>query len=212
MKKAAFILFLVLITFQQVSAQKEISLGLLKGSSLTIYGSSNIVPFKIQLKGDNFPVQNLSIYATQSENKIFVSEKVFSIDVKKFTSDNRMALRDFKKLIKSDRYPEISVEITSLEFNSKTSDQESTGSATGFITITGIKKEYRIPLSYNKFNNVYYAEGKLKLSIKDFGLNPPSEMLGLIKVNEWIDIEFNLNFYLDKLNVERNSLALVKPK
>ena len=207
MRRVFQILLFIFLTFQQSNAQNEFSVELLKGSSLTINGNTNIVPFKIQLKGDNFPLKNISVSATHRENKIFVSENSFSIDVKKFTSENKMALRDFKKLIKSDRYPEILFEIASLEFENNHCDKESAGKATGYLIITGIKKEYNIFLSFNKLDNVYYVQGKVKLSIKDFGLTPPTEMMGLIKVSEWIDIAFNLNLSLIVLNQERSSIA-----
>lgn len=207
MKRVVQILLFIFLTFQQVFGQTDVSIDLLKGSSLTINGNSNIVPFKIHLKGDNFPFKNVSVSATQKENKIFVSQTMFSIDVKNFTSENKMALRDFKKLIKSDRYPEISVEITSLEITPKSCGRESAGKATGYLTISGVTKEYNISLSVNKFENIYYTQGKVKLSIKDFGLTPPTEMMGLIKVSEWIDIAFNLNLSLIVLNQERSSIA-----
>lgn len=207
MRRVFQILLFIFLTFQQSNAQNEFSVKLLKGSSLTINGNTNIVPFKIQLKGDNFPLKNISVSATHRENKIFVSENSFSIDIKKFTSENKMALRDFKKLIKSDRYPEILFEIASLEFENNHCDKESAGKATGYLIITGIKKEYNIFLSSNKLDNVYYVQGKVKLSIKDFGLTPPTEMMGLIKVSEWIDIAFNLNLSLIVLNQERSSIA-----
>jgi len=31
-----------------------------------------------------------------------------------------------------------------------------------------------------------------KISIRDFGLTPISQMMGLIKVSEWIDIDFHM--------------------
>lgn len=207
MTRVVQILLFIFLTFQQAIAQNEVSVDLLKGSSLTINGNSNIVPFKIQLKGDNFPFKNISVSAIQKENKIFVSQTMFSIDVKNFTSENKMALRDFKKLIKYDRYPEISVEITSLEITPKPCGRESVGKATGLLTISGITREYNISLSMNRFENEYYTQGRVKLSIKDFGLTPPVEMMGLIKVSEWIEVAFNLNLSLVILNPDRNSIA-----
>jgi hypothetical protein len=35
-------------------------------------------------------------------------------------------------------------------------------------------------------------DGEKRLSIKDFGLEPPSPLMGLIKVSEWIDIHLKL--------------------
>ncbi len=208
MKRAIGIILLV-VAFQQVQAQKRVSLDLMKGSSLTILGKSNIVPFKIFLKGDSFPSGKLSLVTTEKENKIFLNDGQLSVNVNDFTSDNRMALRDFKKLVKSESFPEIKLEITSLDLQRKSCGKAFGGIANSVLTITGVSKQYIIPLNLESCSDFYTAEGRVKLSIRDFGLNPPVEMMGLIKVSEWIEIVFNVN-----LNIygpeESNALASAK--
>ena len=208
MKRAIGIILLV-VAFQQVQAQKRVSLDLMKGSSLTILGKSNIVPFKIFLKGDSFPSGKLSLVTTEKENKIFLNDGQLSVNVNDFTSDNRMALRDFKKLVKSESFPEIKLEITSLDLQRKSCGKAFGGTANSVLTITGVSKQYIIPLNLESCSDFYTAEGRVKLSIRDFGLNPPVEMMGLIKVSEWIEIVFNVN-----LNIygpeDSNALASAK--
>lgn len=198
MKTITAILISIMMYSFEVTAQETVQFDLLKSSSITIYGNSNITPFNIYLKGDNFPEKRFSVKATEKDNKIFISGSVFSVDVNRFTSGNKMALRDFKKLIKSDVYPEISVEVTSLDIKKSACGKKENIDATGTLTITGVRKSYAVSLNYNESTDVYSATGSIKVNIRDFGLKPPVEMLGLIKVSEWIDINFKLNFNLAK--------------
>ncbi len=66
------------------------------------------------------------------------------------------------------------------------------------ITITDVTKQYSLPFSASLFNNYLSADGKLKLTIKDFGLIPPVEMFGLVKTNEWLEIDLKISALLIK--------------
>jgi hypothetical protein len=73
------------------------------------------------------------------------------------------------------------------------------------ITITGITKYYSIPISFTNNGDLYTVNGNKKLSIRDFGLTPQNKMMGLIKVSEWIDIDFHMIY---KINSEKDLAKL----
>jgi len=60
------------------------------------------------------------------------------------------------------------------------------------ITIAGVTKQYYIPVSSNQHGEDVFVDGGKKISIRDFGLEAPEVMYGLIKVSEWINIDFHL--------------------
>lgn len=66
------------------------------------------------------------------------------------------------------------------------------GNAYANITITGITKQYCFPISSDSDGENYFLNGRKNISIRDFGLIPPVEMMGLIKVSEWIDLDFHI--------------------
>jgi hypothetical protein len=160
-------------------------------SSIIINGSTNIIPFRLSQTGDKLANKVYTVTASQVQNKIILNQNQYSIVVKNFNSMNKMALRDFMKLMKSDVYPEIKVQLNYIE-NQSGLDDYSKGQASVNITLTGITKHYIIPISAKKSSDFYNLIGKMRLTIKDFGITPPTEMLGMIKVNEWIDIDLNL--------------------
>ena len=193
MKKFISLLVICLVFDPSSSAQTLVSAELLKNSSLTISGSTNIVPFKLFQNGDKLSRSKLTIAATQSQNKITLSQNQLSVVVKNFVSNNPMALRDFLKLLKSDTYPTLQVQLNYLDLLPLSEKEESySGNALVSITITGITRHYSIPISLKSNGDLYTVNGIKKLSIRDFGLTPKTKMLGMIKVSEWIDIDFHM--------------------
>ena len=185
MKLLPGIIILILTGFQSLSAQDIVSLNLQKNSSINVYGSSNLFTFKLVLKGDKLPEENFTIKTIRSQNKIVLGQNQLSVAVRNFTSNNKMALRDFFKLLKADNYPFMRFQLNSIEI------MPNQIRAFVNITITSITKEYCIIVSASHNGDIYTITGRKSLSIKDFCLIPPVEMMGLIRVNEFIEIELN---------------------
>lgn len=197
-------IFFTLIAVKTVS-QTTVKVDLMKSSWLSIKGSTNVIPFKLIHNGENLLGKSIILTASQQQNKIYLSQNQLSIQVKDFSSDNLMALKDFQKLIKSDIYPTIKVQLKFIEtLKGKEEDVYSKGNAWVNITITGITKQYKIPVWSSKNCEYITVGGESKISIQDFDLKPPVEMFGLIKVSEWININFCM---VCKLTIDKN-LAL----
>ena len=107
-------LFYLLVSVP-IFAQPLVNVSLQKNSSLTITGTTNVVSFKIFQNGEDLSNKKLSFTTSQNQNKISLSENKLSVAVKNFSSHNKMALRDFLKLIKSDTYPNMQVQINYLD-------------------------------------------------------------------------------------------------
>jgi hypothetical protein len=187
------ILVLAIIS-TNLSSQTTVKVDLLKNSWLAIKGTSNVLSFKLTHNGEKLLGKSITMTATQSQNKLYLSLNQLAIQVRNFTSDNPMALRDFMKLIKSNAYPTIKTQLNFIETLSA-NDKEDTyskGTASVNITITGVTRQYSIPVSSNKNGEIISVAGEKRINIRDFGLEPPIEMLGLIKVSEWISIDFRM--------------------
>lgn len=179
--------------FPHSFAQTTLTVELQKNSSIVIQGSSNLVSFKLSQSGEALLKKSLVITATQTQDQILLSHTSYSILVNSFTSNNKMALRDFLQLVKSTIYPSLQVQLKHIEPIPKVLNSVySKGQAFVNITITGVTKQYIIPISSEKKGDLYSFIGGKRIDIRDFGLTPPVKMMGLIKVSEWIDIEFNI--------------------
>ncbi len=66
------------------------------------------------------------------------------------------------------------------------------------LTITGQTKSYSIPFETHQNDSKIHLKGNKRISIRDFGLEPPITMMGLIKVSEWIEIQFSTDCIVRK--------------
>jgi len=193
MKRLLAVLFFVLAVFTISGAQTQARLELDNSSSLTIFGSTNISKFKLVLPGDKFPGKSFSFTYQQNQNKISLCQNRLALEVNNFTSNNRIALNGFLKLIKSKTYPVLDIQLNNMEIFSPVPGSNSiNGKAFLNITITGVTKLYQIPFSSISENGMRYADGKMRISIRDFGLIPPVEMMGMVKTSEWIEISLHI--------------------
>jgi hypothetical protein len=193
MKKTITYIFLFFLFSSNLSAQTTVKIDLMKNSWLAINGTTNIISFKLVHEGEKLLGSGLTISVTQQQDKLFLSENKLSIDVINFKSDNKMALRDFLKLIKSDSYPTLDVHLNYIETTPGIEKEKySKGNAVLDITITGITNQYNFPVISSRHGEFITVDGSKKINIRDFGLEPPTEMFGLIKVSEWITINFHM--------------------
>ena len=193
MKKIIVLLLLLLISSNFFFAQNTFSVDLQKNSSITIHGTTNLLSFKLIQTGEKLTKRNFIITASENHNKIILSQNEHTILVKDFSSENKMAQRDFLKLVKADMYPSFHVKVNYFEIDPNTINNDIAKATVSVdLTITGKTKQYSIPVKSVRDGDNYKLNGNKKINIRDFGLDPPVEMMGLIRVSEWINIDFNI--------------------
>jgi len=204
MKKIlVLILFIVFAHNQFIMAQATFWVDIQKNSSITINGTTNLLSFKLSQSGEKLSKRTFTINASQVQNKIVLSQNEQIINVRDFNSNNKMALRDFLKLVKADTYPSFTIKLNYFEIDPKSINKDVSKAATSIdISITGKTRQYTIPITSSHEGDLYTLKGTEKINIRDFGLKPPVEMMGLIQVNEWISIDFKI---ICKINIYKSS-------
>ena len=212
--KKLFVMFQFLVfAYSLTIAQSTMSVDLQKNSSITINGTTNVLSFKLTQNGEKLTKRNFIINATLNQNRILLSQNEHAIVVRDFNSSNKMALRDFLKLVNADNYPAFHVKLNYFDLDSKTNNKELYRANVSLdLTITGKTKQYNILVESNHEGDLYRLNGIKKINIRDFGLVPPVEMMGLIRVNEWIEINFNIICKISayKTSPELNASNIVK--
>ncbi len=195
-----FTILICVFFSESLISQVSTSITLKKESSLVINGSTNISKFKLTLDGKDFPGPQFNFNTFIDRDKITISKKRLSLEVKKFHSGNIIALNGFLDLIKSDKYPTMDIELHEINiYNLSSEIAESTsinqlyykGVASVKITLTGKTRNYDIPFKTFKRGVELSGIGTIRINIRDFDLIPPVAMLGLVKISEWIDISIN---------------------
>ncbi|HBK94568.1 MAG: YceI family protein [Petrimonas sp.] len=192
--KALFTLLLTgILTTGVVVAQTSssvVAVDVNKNSSLSINGTSNIVNFTLTQSSENFIQKNMIITASQNNKKLYLSENRLVVPVKRFTSSNKMALRDFYKLLKSDEYPTMDIQLNHIDLPEN--PNSNTGVAVVDVTITGVTKKYQFPIKTERNGTGYIFDIEKHINIRDFGLEPPVQMMGMLKVDEMININLKM--------------------
>ena len=161
------------------------SIEILQNSELSITGDTNINKFECDFN-TFYLEQCRDIVFHKNGNTINFKNAVLSLKNEGFDCGNKPINKDFNSLVQTKEYPKINLELTEI-----TLYKVDKGNACVKIIIAGKDKVYLVPIEIiagpaNRFI------GKLKLDIRDFGLQPPKKLMGLIVIKEEIEINFDL--------------------
>lgn len=189
MKRLLFILpCLILVSFSKINTVKNTkTVRITSKSALQINGTSNVKDFTCQ-----YEIQNLNepflIHYEKAQDIIRFEKSELILENKGFDCGGKGINNDFHGLLQSDRYPKITLKLK--EINLK-SHKKNTADALIDIEIAGSTNSYRMKTEFD-FEQDWLITGKLKLNIKDFDLQAPKKMFGLIVVSDEIEISFQL--------------------
>jgi hypothetical protein len=195
-----FLLYILFILssvplFSQYKAIVELK----KNSALSIFVETNVMNFSLVQKGDKLLTTPVEIFANVQHNKL-------DIDVKGFKSENPIGQKEFYKLMMVEKFPHMNIELIRFDASTDTSQHRSCGKAWLNITITNVTRKYEFPVIIQKEDGFMRIAGRKKISITDFGLTAPKNLLlGMVRVNEQIVIDLNL---LCKLRLNNEDAAI----
>lgn len=152
-------------------------------SEVTIKGKSNVNSFECKYNSD-FIENDLQVSIARNNNKILLDGAKIAIKSTGFDCAHKMITKDFKSILKADEYPHIVINVKEIN----TAKENITAKLN--VKIAGVEKEYLVPVIFN--SNTNNVKGLLKLNIKDFKLKSPKKLLGMVVVNDNVDINFNL--------------------
>lgn len=181
MKKFIYILFF--LTLFSFTVNEKTKVIITEKSEITIKGKSNVNHFQCEYN-QNLIHSEIVVSHFTKNNKTILNNAVIEIKSEGFDCAHKMISRDLKAVLKSHEYPNITVVINEVI------ETKSNLSAKVSVSIAGVEKKFLFPITFNtKENNV---KGELKINISDFKLKAPKKVLGLIKLDEEVNINFNL--------------------
>jgi len=131
------------------------------------------------------------------ENILKFSQAVINLKVKSLDCHNPFLNRDFYRTLNADKNPEINIELQEANAdkiqNFGFAKENEAIKASVIITLNGLCKIISIDINWLKINDdTFEFSGQKELQMSDFNIIPPTSMLGLIKVDDTINIKFNL--------------------
>jgi hypothetical protein len=162
---------------------------------INISGESNINTFDLdkELAPYDLSAQDLELMVGSGSEQYEIK-----IPVVGFSCRNPIIYRDFVKLLKADRYPDIIIELNYYQLE-KMIFQLGGKEAEFKITLAGLSRKYRIDCSINQCGkSAFYISGSKEIDLEDFKLEPPSKLNGLIELNRKVNINFGFIFDLNE--------------
>ncbi len=181
MKTIGIIAVFILLSFGFSKNQSKVKIT--NKSEVIIKGKSNVNNFECKYHAD-FIENDLQVSISRNNSKIQLEGAKLAIKSAGFDCAHKMITKDFKSLLKVEEYPHIVLNVK--EINMLKEDLI----AKLNVKMAGVEKDYLVPVTFNPNNG--NVKGILKLNIKDFQLKSPKKLLGMVVVNDNVEINFNL--------------------
>jgi polyisoprenoid-binding protein YceI len=184
--QAAIILVSVLMALTHF-AHAQTQYKALNDSKITVNGTSTLHDWSMEAGTFDCTV---SIIENTTDFKN-IDEATFFLQVENLKSD-KDGLN--KRAYKSLKTKDISFFSTFFEI-AQISSEKASGSITGMLTIAGITKEISFPFEARLLNeNKIECDAIYKINMTDYGIDPPTFMLGTLKTGQEVDIKMHLIF------------------
>ena len=187
---SAFLLMLITPT-QQLFAQGAWKLSASKDNVIKVLGSSNVHDW---VETSTKLVSDADFVAAPGAEPTALNSLNFSVEAKTLKSEHEAMDSRTYKAINADKFPKITFKLSSATITPGAAGKF-TIKATGTLTIAG--KSNVITLLVNGEANAdgsITCTGQEKIKLTDYGIEPPSFMLGAMKVANNLTIQFTLNY------------------
>lgn len=192
MKSVIFIVLLwSSLNIGTVNETMETSLVVHPSSSVTINGKTNVNKFTCAIAAYT-GTDTLMLTAVRGKGASF-KRGLVKLNAPGFDCGMNVITKDFRESIQSDTYPYIKINFISFERVPKyeTTEEKFNGKLTITLADVAVPCDVRCSIIKDE-KNLIHLRGKRAFKFSDFNLEPPTKMMGAIKVDENIIVNFHL--------------------
>lgn len=162
-------------------------------TSLAIHGRTNVNTFTCEAKGCTAAD---TLYFTRS-TEVPTQELVHGsirINARLFDCGNGLMTSDFKRTLRVKEYPELTITIKNIRTADALADLPMRAWAELVVTVAGRSKQALVSCTFGQNGqHKQRLQGLHRFRFEDFGLTPPSRLLGAIKVEDNLDVAFDVH-------------------
>lgn len=210
------VLFLILIlvwgllSVQQTGAQDITpaststgNLQIASNGALWLEGSASIVDYRCYAErlAGNGNIENTAQPTENLEGENNVKVRV-TIPVKALECGKKKMNKDLYDALKAEEHPRISYELLDAKLLEQSAHPDSAGwmkiRTRGLLTIAGVSDTTTLVVNGQLIgSDQFRVQGAKPLNMRDFNIDPPTALMGLIKVNEKLSVHFDVSVHLD---------------
>lgn len=182
----------------------ELSYRILHTSRLFLEGTTNVNTFTCNCTCvQSFPRLQFEMEVREESRNAVFDDAQLQISTKALDCGNRNMNKDLYETLKAGQYPSIGISI--LEANLSSGDnlaeaaEWSDLTARARLTVAGVSRTALLKVKARKTGpGAYRFLSQYTIKMTDFNIEPPTAMLGLIKVNNQIEINFDLTVAVEE--------------
>jgi polyisoprenoid-binding protein YceI len=184
----SLIILSLIISVIDVNAQNLYQANVQK-SDLKVNGTSTLHNWHMDT--GNF---DCVVKVSNEKNRLIIQNVIFNCDAVSLKSENSIMDKKAWEALKSKEFKTIKFETTEPnEFIIH--DNQVDGKLSGELILTGVKRKITIPFNGKADDQGNYKIiGEVNLKMSDFGIEPPTALMGSIKTGDEITITYDLNF------------------
>ena len=184
MKNILLILMLLtLISSAPVNKKGKWIIG--SGSQLRIHGKTNVNTFTCAIP----PYSRVdTLHYRIDSNRMMFEKNVMIIPISDFNCGNNMITKDLRRSVKADQHPDLY--ITFISVNKDAVDGYVIAKME--IQLAGVSRQIEVKFSFHESEDSIQLNGTREISFNDFGLVSPKHLMGIVKVQQQMSVEFTL--------------------
>lgn len=167
-------------------------------SRLTIDGKTNVNAFQCAIT-QYFGKDTLVLQEGPRNRRPVFKKGFVGLEASSFDCGMQVMTNDFGKTIKANKYPVVSIEFVSFERIPRYDGAEEKFKGKLKISLGGVTKPFEMNCTIEtESSGVIHLKGGRDFTFSDFNLEPPSKMMGLVKVQDDLKVNFHLVLLLDR--------------
>ena len=181
-----------------------LSYRILQDSRLFLEGTTNVNTFVCKCACvQSFPRLQFEMEVKEEGQKAVFDEAGLNIRTTDLDCGNRNMNKDLHETLKARQYPSISIVIQEAGLKSGAvlagGHEWTYITAKAQLTVAGVERSVRLKIKAQQTGpGTYRFLSQYTIKMTDFNIEPPTAMLGLIKVNDRIEIHFDLTVAVEE--------------
>ncbi|MBN8651301.1 MAG: YceI family protein [Cytophagales bacterium] len=195
--KRALILFMAVILWSSFSTSPVLLHRFIvqPESTLVVTGKTNVNSF--QCTTLYCGRDTLVLRESVGTPPVFLKGNV-QLDASAFSCGMQLMTNDFNKTIKAKEHPAIAIDFISFERTPVYGCTEERFKGRMKISLAGITKTFDVDCAIEaRSTGIIYLRGNRAFEFADFNLTAPSRMMGMVKVEDKLEVKFNLALKID---------------
>lgn len=188
---------------EPIEGERKIKIKFADNCGFKINGKTNVNSFECECT-DKATFRDQTFYGTVQTGKIAFDEAILNIPVSSISCGNKLMDSDLYELLDSEEHPHIKVHFLTADWdvhalwNNKLAKDDIIGHFNVVLSIAGVSRHEKVNIhrsSVDPENSILATSGEVNMNLRDFEIEPPVKFMGMVKVEENINLELDLVFH-----------------